>query len=277
MDSSPEKWTSGSGAYSEVERLTLPLAQTLLTRAHSLLPIDSDSNVFDNGAGTGILVELLKYSYPSLSVIAADASPGMVSLIKRKIQSNGWDKVDARVLDARLLDGIADDAFTHTFSTFMICLAPEPDRIATEMYRVTKPGGVLGLAVWSDPYFGAFNTPLTKASRMLVKDYQPVAVMGTEWTRAEEVKVGLEKVGFKEVEVKAEKGRWRWSSVKEVAKYFFDGGNPGNVAAVQSFRKQGGSVEMVRPLFEKVVEEDYEKEDGGLIGIVLANLVTARK
>ena len=273
----PEGWTAASGAYNEVERLTLPLAQTLLTRAHSLRPLASGSNVFDNGTGTGILTELLKMSYPTLLVLATDASPGMVSLVESKVQSNGWENVSTRVLDSRLLEGIADDAFTHTLSTFMICLAPEPIRVAREMYRVTEPGGVLGLAVWADAYFGVFNTPFTKACRMLVESYEPVAPMEREWTGAKEVKASLEHVGFRDVDVREERGFWHWHSAEEVAKYFFDGGNPGNVGSIESFQKQGGSVDEVRPLFVQVVEKDYEKDGGGLVGIVLANLITARK
>ena len=278
MDYTPEGWTSVSQVYNNAERVTTPLAQSLLTRVNSLQPLTSPHvSVFDNGTGTGILIGLLKSTFPSLPVLATDVSPGMLSLLKEKIEKAGWENIDTRTLDSRHLDGIADDSFTHTFSTFMICLAPDPDLIAKEMYRVMQPGGVLGLAVWADRYFGFFNTPFTKACRMLVKDYEPVACMREEWTKGDQVKAGLIKAGFRDVDVREESEVWRWNNVKELSKYFFDGNNPGNEVMIESFRKQGGSVDQVRPLFEKVVEEDYAKEGGSIERSVLACLVTAWK
>ena len=177
--------------------------------------------------------------------------------------------MQTRAVDASKLEGIADGNLTHVFSTFMICLAPEPDLIAREMYRVTKPGGVLGLGVWADPYFGFCNTPWTKACRKVMPDYEAVAPMDGRWSRTEDVKTNLE--------LREERIGWRWGSVDELVGYFFDGGNPGNEIMIESFRERGGDVGVVRGVIEGVVGEMYEREGGACEGDVVACLVVARK
>jgi len=265
-----EGWTSVSQVYTHVERITLPLAHQLVTFVHTHSPLSSPTaTVFDNGSGTGVLIVALKTSFPSLPILAKDASPGMVSILSRRVAENGWKDVQTWTLDARKLEGITDDSFTHVFSTFMICLAPESDLIASEMYRVIKPGGVLGLAVWADPYFGFSDTPWTKACRKVMPDYEAVAPMDGRWSRTEDVKTNLE--------LREERIGWRWGSVDELVGYFFDGGNPGNEIMIESFRERGGDVGVVRGVIEGVVGEMYEREGGACEGDVVACLVVARK
>lgn len=235
------RWSHASSVYNEVERLTFPQSQTLIARAHSLRSLSApDTSAFDNGCGTGVLTLALCEKFPTCPILATDASAGMIDILQTRLKNNTEHDIRTRVLDARNLTGIADDTFTHTFSTFMICLAPDAERIAREMYRVTKAGGVLGLAVWADPYFGYFNTPWTVACPVGMSDHEPVAIMEGNWTRPEEVRVGLEAVGFRDVEVWEERGVWAWGSVGELAGYFFEGGNPGHGIMREGFVARGG-------------------------------------
>ena len=139
-----------SQAYNDVERLSGPLAMELVNRVDALRSLDStETHAFDNGCGIGVVTSLLKNKFPDVHITATDASPGMIDVVIAHMKSAGWKDVKAAVADSRNLPELPDNEFTHTFSTFMICLAPEPDRIAQEMYRVTAPGGVLGLGVFS--------------------------------------------------------------------------------------------------------------------------------
>ena len=256
----------------------MPLAQTLVEKVQSQSDLNGQkTTVFDNGCGTGVLTAAIKEKFPSLSILAADASSDMVEKLNRRVEKFGWKDVKTQRLDARDLHGIGDNEFSHTFSTFMVCLAPDPDKIVQEMYRVTKPGGTLGLAVWGDPYFSFFNAPWAEACRALIPDYQPVAVMGKTWTQTENVKAGLTEVGFRDVDARDEKRSWQWKSVDDLSKYFFEGGNPGNELMIDSFKARGGSVEEARPLFDRIVEREYGKEAGYIEGHVLACFATARK
>jgi len=141
----------------------LPLIRTLITRVHTLRSVaEGSTSTFDNGCGTGILTLALKDRFSQRPILATDASSSTNDILNARVENAGYD-IATRVLDARDLAGLGDNMFTHIFSTFMVCLAPDPDQIAQEIYRVMKLGGVLGLAIWADTYFGYFNTPRTRA------------------------------------------------------------------------------------------------------------------
>ena len=147
-------WTSLAPKYGPVERLTMPLAEKLIISVNDRLRLNiMNAQIFDNGCGTGGLISILKAMHQDILVVAADISAGMIDELRRRVDVQRWEKVFPMVLDARKLEGIEDKSFTHTFSTFMICLAPDPELIAKEMYRVTKRGGVLGPATWGEPWF----------------------------------------------------------------------------------------------------------------------------
>lgn len=271
-------WSTVSQAYAKTEYLMLPFARTLVHRVQSVRNLrEPEAAAFDNGCGTGVLTSVLKHHYPDLPVLASDISEGMVDVGKSRASMAGWKTIRLKVIDGRNLEPIAADTFSHTFSTFMICLAAEPDVIAKEMYRVTQPGGVLGLAVWGEPYFVPFNTPWTKACRRFIPGYQPLQVMGSAWTRRDEIEAGLKKAGFIDIVAREEEESWSWESVGVMLKYFFDGGNPGNEAIIRSFSDQGGQIEEVRPEFEQVMREDHAGPGESIQGTVMACLATARK
>ena len=159
----------------------------------------------------------------------------------------------------------------------MVCLAPEPEKIVSEMWRVTKEGGVLGLAVWGDPYFGPFTKPWVKACRWQIPDYESERIMDPNWTLASNVFAGIEKAGFKDVDVWEEDCIWRWESVEAVSKYFLDGGNPGNLKSIDSFKARGGNVDEVKPHFERMLQDEYGQKDGSIELHVPATFATARK
>ena len=276
--SESDSWGVLAPVYAQVERLTTPPCQSLLKSVSNLRPLtDPNTNAFDNGCGTGVLTSVLKVEYPQIPVLATDVSDGMLSILRTRISDRKWTDVTARVLDSRDLSGIQDNSFTHTFSAFMVCLAPDPDQIVREMLRVTKPDGVLGLAVWGDARFGQMFAPWEKACRELLPDHKPPAVMGEEWTIDTNVRAGLEKAGFKDVEVRKEDQTWKWKSAEELARYLFEGGNPGNVKVIESFKADGGDVEKARTIYVRVVKENFSAGDGSVGIQIPATLATARK
>ena len=273
-----DSWGIVVPAYAHVERLTTPLCQSLVHRVSSLLPLSNpNTNAFDNGCGTGIMTSILKQEYPEAPILATDVSDGMLGILQTRISDQNWTNITARVIDSRHLSGIQDNSFTHTFSAFMVCLAPDPDQIVREMLRVTKPDGVLGLAVWGNARFERFFTPWEQACRELLPDYTPPAVMGEEWTLDTNVRAGLEKAGFKDIDVRKEDQVWKWESTEELGRYFFDGGHPSNVKVIESFKEDGGDVEKARATYMRVIKEDFSARDGSVEIQIRATLATARK
>ena len=175
----------GSEAYSDMERLTALLAIQLLKRVDALKSLKSTGvRVFDNGCGMGVATNLLKTIVPDVHITATDAASGMIDTVKSRIKTQGWKHVEAAVVDSRNLANMPDNAFSHTLSTFMIRLAPEPDRIAQEMFRVKVPAGILGLAVRADPRSSCMSNPWTKACKQLDPRYERPTVMDDSWTDA---------------------------------------------------------------------------------------------
>ena len=280
MDPTPDAggWSTVAHVYNQVETLTIPLVQMLVLRVNQLQPFnDPDAYVLDNGCGPGALTFALKRLNPSLQIFGGDASRTMIHVYEMRAAEKAWKNVAMRLIDARDLKGLKDEMFSHTLSSFMICLAPEPERVAREMYRVTMRGGTLGLAVWGEPYFSVFNGPWTAACRQCMPDYEPLKIMDEAWTKKDEVRTKLEEVGWKDVEVWDDFGRWPWENVEAMSRYFFHGENPGNDNMINSFKKRGGDMETARKGFEKIIGDIYGVGDGRIELRVLAVFATARK
>ena len=273
-----KNWSPFSAEYNAVEGMTVPLVQEVVYEVNQLSPLDvPDVIAFDNGCGTGAVTTTLKTAFPNLQLISTDISEGMIDLVLAKVKEKGWKNVEARVLDAAKLNGIADSRITHAFSTFMVCLAPEPYQILNEMYRVTKPGGILGFATWADPYFGFWTTPWTKACRELDPQYEPPYMMEPAWTLLDSVRVRLQDAGFQEVNLHHATSMWKWGSVQEAVNWFFEAGHPRCVATALSWTERGREIGEIKLGFTRALAEVYEQKDGKMAGPCIACIGTARK
>jgi ubiquinone/menaquinone biosynthesis C-methylase UbiE len=81
------------------------------------------------------------------SVVGIDLAPALIETAERQAAEEGLS-IDYRVGDAENLD-VEDASFDVVTSTFGVMFAPDQPRAASELARVTKPAGRLGLATWS--------------------------------------------------------------------------------------------------------------------------------
>lgn len=108
--------------------------------------------VLDCGAGTGSAGLLVAQKVgESGRVILFDASEGMLAIAKKKsMQSRVLDRVEFEVGD--MLDlPFADNIFDAVLSTYSMCTVYNPLKAIKEVYRVTKPGGYIGVAHSTEP------------------------------------------------------------------------------------------------------------------------------
>ena len=108
------------------------------------LNIPAQSTWLDVGCGTGALSQtILEYASPQ-AVKGIDRSEGFVQYAREKVAD---PRVQFEVGDAQAIpDGNA--TVDAAVSGLVLNFVPEPQRMVSEMARVTKPGGMVALYVW---------------------------------------------------------------------------------------------------------------------------------
>src|SRR5438046_8947885 len=74
-------------------------------------------------------------------VVGIDIARNLVEAGNKRAAEAGLTRLKFQEGDACNLEGVADDSFDMTISVFGAMFAPKPFDAASEMVRVTKPGG----------------------------------------------------------------------------------------------------------------------------------------
>src|SRR5215212_10066684 len=142
------------GDYSPIERLTLPASRAVIDAC----AVSAGQEVLDVGAGTGNFALLA--AAEGARVVASDLTPKLMKRGEERAAAEGveieWVEADAEELP------FEDARFDCTASVFGAMFAPRPERVAQELFRVTRPGNTVGMANWaqdgfSGRMFGLFN------------------------------------------------------------------------------------------------------------------------
>jgi ubiquinone/menaquinone biosynthesis C-methylase UbiE len=133
------------GDYRELAQRTLPASEALV----EAMGIAEGQDVVDVAAGNGNFAVLA--AKRSARVVAADITPEMIGLGRARSEAEGveieWVEADAE--DLPFEDGRFDCAGT----VFGSMLTPRPEVAAAELFRVVKPGGVVGMSNWTPDSF----------------------------------------------------------------------------------------------------------------------------
>ena len=137
----------GLGDYSVLARRFEPAAVALCDAC----AVSAGQEVLDVGAGTGNFASAC--AREGARVVASDLAPGMMERGRARTEAEGFDVewVQADVEDLPFEAG----RFDCVGSAFGAFIAPRPEVAAAEMFRVVRPGGTVGMAVWTaDGFFG---------------------------------------------------------------------------------------------------------------------------
>ncbi|MEX2430546.1 MAG: class I SAM-dependent methyltransferase, partial [Dehalococcoidia bacterium] len=85
-------------------------------------------------------------------ITGIDYVPGLIERAKLRAAAEGMD-IDFRVGDAQALP-FPDMNFDVVLSVFGVMFAPDQEKAASELLRVCRPGGTIGLASWMPEAFG---------------------------------------------------------------------------------------------------------------------------
>jgi SAM-dependent methyltransferase len=144
--SSRESWGKAED-YSLLARKLEPAAVELVAACG----IGPGMRVLDVAAGNGNAA--LAAARAGASVIASDFAPSQVELGRARTAEEGLD-VEWVEADAEQLP-FDDASFDCVVSVFGAQFPPRPDRVASELFRVLRPGGTVGMANWPDHGFQA--------------------------------------------------------------------------------------------------------------------------
>jgi ubiquinone/menaquinone biosynthesis C-methylase UbiE len=133
------------GDYRELARQFEPTAVALVEACG----IEPGMEVLEVAAGTGNLA--LAAARRGARVVASDLTPRMVELGRERSAAEGLD-IEWREADAEDLP-FDDGRFDVAASTFGAQFAPSPQVAASELFRVVRSGGMVGLANWTPQGF----------------------------------------------------------------------------------------------------------------------------
>lgn len=137
-------WASGDYA---VVGTTLQIVGESLCEA---LDLRAGQRVLDVAAGNGNVT--LAAARRWCEVTSTDYVPALLELGRARAVADGLTHIDFREADVEALP-FDDASFDAVVSTFGCMFAPNPPRVASEMLRVCKPGGKIGMANWTPDGF----------------------------------------------------------------------------------------------------------------------------
>lgn len=145
-----QQGTWSAGDFNEIARQNVVMAEALCEAVDP----HPGQHVLDVacGSGTAALVAERRYC----EVTGLDYVPELIERGSARAQANG-QSIDFRVGDAQDLPS-PEDSFDAVLSVYGVQFAPDQERAASELLRVCKPGGRIGLAGpiadgWSGDWF----------------------------------------------------------------------------------------------------------------------------
>jgi len=114
--------------------------------------VSPGDRILDCGAGTGSTALLaLERAGPSGRAVLFDMSDAMLAVARQRLAKAGFgDQVEFRTGDILALP-FEDNSFDVVLSTYSMCPLYDPAKGARELYRVTRPGGLIGVAHSTNP------------------------------------------------------------------------------------------------------------------------------
>lgn len=136
-------WSSGN--YGRIAWITVPLADRLVDAAD----IQPGSKVLDVATGTGHVALCAARRF--CETTGLDYVPGLLEQAKRRAAAEDleieWVEGDAENMQ------FPDDTFDYTLSAIGAMFAPDQQKVAAELVRVTKPGGIIAMVNWTPTGF----------------------------------------------------------------------------------------------------------------------------
>lgn len=133
-----EFWDKIAGLYDAAEFINGKVYREMLRTVRSLVP--NGARVLDTAAGTGELS--IAAAKRAASVHCTDISVEMLKTAQRKVRRLGLENI---TFEQRNIFDLSDedDTYDVVMAGNVLHLLDNPERALNELYRVTKPGGLI--------------------------------------------------------------------------------------------------------------------------------------
>ncbi|MDT4997552.1 MAG: hypothetical protein QOD45_1620 [Pseudonocardiales bacterium] len=213
--SCPVDWTEVAPAWDRNRRHVEAMKAELTAQLFAGLQLRNGDRVLELGGGTGELArELCAAVAPDGQVIASDAAPGMVELIRATLA--GVPQARVEQLDASAIELPSGSVDVVVFRMGLM-LVDDPAGALAEVRRVLAGGGRLGVAVWAGPEHNPWVTSVGMAAMMHGLVTGPPVGPGTPFSLGEPDRLAalVGAAGFADVDVRAVDTLVRFDSVAD--------------------------------------------------------------
>ena len=171
------------------------------------LGIAPGMKVLDLGSGDGTTA--LPAARRGADVLGVDIAENLVAAGNERASAAGLRNLEFRQGDASDLSELADSTFDLVVSIFGAMFAPRPFDVASEMVRVTKPGGRVVMGNWipGDPTLVA---QILKISAAYTPPPPEGFVSPMTWGDEAQVRERFEAAGIKADDIGFERLTWRF-------------------------------------------------------------------
>lgn len=166
--------------------------------------------VLDVGCGTGVLAREAERTVGDAGfVVGVDVNEGMLTVARAHSPAASWRKGKAEALPFK------DAHFDRVVSQFSLMFFEDRAKAISEMLRVTRPGGKVGVAVWASlddtPGYAVVAEILTELfGSEVAKSIEAPYSLGD----VEELKALFSEAGASRAEVRTVPGKARFDSVE---------------------------------------------------------------
>src|SRR5579872_1563876 len=175
-----------AGDFGRIASFTAEAAEDFVQR----IAIPAKAAVLEVACGTGNTA--IPAARGGASVTGLDIAPNLLSQAR--------ERASAENLDIRFQEGDAEDipypnaSFDVVLSMFGAMFAPRPDRVAAELLRVCRPGGIVAMANWTPGGFVGKSFELTSRLLPPPPGLPPPVLWGDEVTVKQRLSPGASKV-----------------------------------------------------------------------------------
>jgi ubiquinone/menaquinone biosynthesis C-methylase UbiE len=140
-----QKATWESGDFGQIAKVIMPVADEFMAR----IDLRPGTKVLDAACGTGNLAIIAARSGCVTSGL--DIASNLIAQARERAHQESLS-IDYTEGDAEAMP-YPDASFDTVVSMYGVMFAPRPERVVSELRRVTKPGGLIALANWTPEGF----------------------------------------------------------------------------------------------------------------------------